>query len=157
MSAPVLAAGGRVDRPGFRFAYPLRVRYADCDQQAVVFNGMYMTYLDVAFTEYFRYLGVDLVSLAREGEFDVALVKTVLEFKAPARFDDVLEVCVACRRIGTSSLTIAFAIFRRGESDPVLTAETVYVNHNARTRETLRVPEAIRARIRGLDPDMVEA
>jgi len=156
MAEPVLSAGGRVDRPGFRFAYPLRVRYADCDQQAVVFNAMYMTYIDVAFTEYFRFLGLDVMAMAKAGEFDVALVKTTLEFKAPARFDDVLEIGVVCRRMGNSSLTLAFGLFRSGEAEPLLLAETVYVNHNAATRQILRVPEAIRTRIRSLDPDVAE-
>ncbi len=157
MTAPVFAQGGRVDRPGFRFAYPVRVAYADCDQQAVVFNAQYMTYLDIAVTEYFRFLDFDLTVMAKSGEFDVALARTTLEFKAPARFDDRLEVSVATRRMGNSSMTIAFGIFRAGEAEPLLLAETVYVNHDVHSRKSLRVPDVVRARVRQIDPDVAEA
>lgn len=157
MHEPVAPQGGRVERPGFRFAYPVRVRYAECDQQGVVFNGAYMTYLDVAVTEYFRFLGLDVDGLAKQGSFDMAVARCTMEWRGPARFDDLLEICCATRRIGNASFTVAFAIFVAGAARPLLTAETVYVNHNAHTRESIRVPDAIRAAIRTLEGDELEA
>jgi acyl-CoA thioester hydrolase len=41
-------------RDAFRFFHPLRVRWAEVDPQSIVFNGHYLTYADVAITEYFR-------------------------------------------------------------------------------------------------------
>ena len=40
----------------FTFFHPLRVRWAEVDMQSVVFNGHYLTYFDVAITEYWRSL-----------------------------------------------------------------------------------------------------
>ena len=44
-------------RDAFSFFHPLRVRWAEVDPQSIVFNGHYLTYADVAITEYFRALG----------------------------------------------------------------------------------------------------
>ncbi|MDP9458603.1 MAG: acyl-CoA thioesterase [Actinomycetota bacterium] len=42
----------------FPFAHTLRVRYSEIDGQKVAYNSHYLTYLDVAITEYFRSLGI---------------------------------------------------------------------------------------------------
>ena len=46
----------KLSRDDFRFFHPLRVRWAEVDPQGIVFNGNYLTYADVAITEYFRAL-----------------------------------------------------------------------------------------------------
>ena len=47
-----------MSRSDFSFFHPLRVRWAEADMQGIVFNGHYLTYFDVAFTEYFRAAGL---------------------------------------------------------------------------------------------------
>lgn len=44
------------DASQFTFFHTLRVRWAEVDPQSIVFNGHYLTYADVAITEYFRAL-----------------------------------------------------------------------------------------------------
>jgi acyl-CoA thioester hydrolase len=108
-----------------RFRYYLRVRYGECDAQKVVFNARYGDYVDLATTEFFRALGYgkELAS----GDLDFQLVKQNFEWKAPARFDQVLEISVWAKHVGNTSFTIA-AEFRAAGSEPVMvTAETVYV------------------------------
>lgn len=107
----------------FRFLF--RVRYAECDAQKIVFNANWGVYVDIAVTEYMRAVfgGVD----PDQGGVDWRLVKQVTEWRAPARFDDVLEARVRTVRIGTTSFTLATE-FRRLGAEPVLvTTETVYV------------------------------
>ncbi|HSC71381.1 MAG TPA: acyl-CoA thioesterase, partial [Candidatus Methylomirabilis sp.] len=43
---------------GFRFSFPIRVRYSEIDVQGIVYNSRYLEYVDVALTEYFRAMGV---------------------------------------------------------------------------------------------------
>jgi len=45
-------------RRDFRFVHTLRVRWAEVVKQDIVFNGHYLTYFDVAITEYWRCIGV---------------------------------------------------------------------------------------------------
>jgi acyl-CoA thioester hydrolase len=131
-------------REDFRFFNTLRVRYSEIDGQGIVFNAHYMTYLDVSIMEYLRHLGFDYVALAREGKMDMALVRTTLEFKAPAYYDELLDVGVRVAGIGNSSYTVSFEIYRAGSEDLVLKAETVYVNYNVKKRRPEPVPDFFR-------------
>lgn len=131
-------------RADFRFFYPIRVRYAEVDAQAIVFNSHYLTYLDVAITEYFRQIGLDYAQLAREGQMDMAVVKTTLGFMSPAFFDEVLEVGVRVAAFGNTSYTVDFEIYKSGTDTLVLKAQTIYVNYNPRTRSKELVPDFLR-------------
>jgi acyl-CoA thioester hydrolase len=107
----------------FRFRF--RVRYGECDAQQIVFNARWGDYVDIAATEYTRAL-FGSTDAAVAG-MDWRLVRQLTEWKAPARFDDVLEARVHTARIGTTSFTLGFA-FHRGADGPLLaTSETVYV------------------------------
>ena len=78
-------------RGDFKFQTSLRVRWMECDAQGIVFNGAYMGYLEVGQAEYFRNLGFSIYRIAQRDYFDTAVVKTVIEYKAPARVDDLLK------------------------------------------------------------------
>ncbi len=126
------------------FRYYLRVRYIECDAQKVVFNSRYGEYVDVSINEFLRAMGV--LPEFTEGHLDFQLVKQTIEWKAPARFDDVLELSVAATRLGNTSFTLATE-FRRagGDGSVIVTAETVYVLVDGRTLTKLTLPDALRA------------
>lgn len=129
----------------FKFSTTVRVRWMECDAQGIVFNGAYMGYLEIAQAEYFRNLGFSIYRIAQNGYFDSAVVKTVLEFKAPARVDEVLELFARVSRIGNTSLTLQMEIYPDG-SDQILTRiEAVYVGFYAESGTTRPVPDSIRA------------
>jgi acyl-CoA thioester hydrolase len=128
------------------FRYYLRVRYIECDAQKVVFNSRYGEYVDVAINEFLRAAGV--LGEFLNGHLDFQLVKQTIEWKAPARFDDVLELSIAATRLGTTSFT-AVTEFRIAGCDPAIAAaETVYVLVDGRTLAKLPLPDAIRAALR---------
>src|ERR1044071_4454164 len=95
----------------FRFYHSLRVRFADTDMQSIVFNGNYLTYYDVAWTEYFRAMGLLWKDMVASG-VDTVLARTTIEYKAPARFDEMLDIYVRVARIGNTSLGFEFEIYR---------------------------------------------
>ena len=129
----------------FNFATTLRVRWMECDAQGIVFNGAYLGYLEVAQAEYFRNLGFSIYRIAQRGYFDSAVVKADLEFKAPARVDDILELHTRVAGIGNTSLTLAVEIYP-ADGDKLLTRITaVYVGFYPATETTRPVPAAIRA------------
>ncbi len=107
------------------FRYYLRVRYGECDAQKVVFNARYADYVDLATTEFLRTLGYgeELFS----GDLDFQLVKQTIEWKAPARFDQVLEISVQASNLGNTSFTLAAEFRIAGDERVIATAETVYV------------------------------
>jgi acyl-CoA thioester hydrolase len=124
------------------FRYYLRVRYIECDAQKVVFNSRYAEYVDVGVNEFLRAIGVLPEFL--DGHLDFQLVKQTVEWKAPARFDQVLELSIAVIRLGNTSFTLETAFRIAGEAQVIVTVETVYVLVDARTLTKLVLPDALR-------------
>ncbi|MGE0801808.1 MAG: acyl-CoA thioesterase [Lautropia sp.] len=131
----------------FSLIHPLRVRWAEADMQGVVFNAHYLAYCDLAITEYWRALsGGDAEWLQRT--FDrLYVVRSTLEYHAPARFDDQLTIACRCIRIGRTSMTFAFLIRRGG--DRLVSGENVYVHADRGKSEP--VPADLRARVVGYE------
>ena len=93
--------------------------------RAVVFNARYLDYLDVAVTEYFR--AVRLGEGAGPGAVHL-VARTAINYRAPMRFDELIDLRLRCTRIGTTSLTLAFEYHGPGEADDLrCDGETVQV------------------------------
>ena len=108
------------------FFFGMRVRYGECDQQGVVFNPRYGDYVDNANTEFMRH--VRAAAGASREAFQFQVVRLLIEWKSPARFDDILDIHVSTKSLGTTSFTLRYEIVRRGESAPLAIAESVNVN-----------------------------
>ncbi|ANK81922.1 MAG: thioesterase [Rhizobiales bacterium NRL2] len=143
-------------RNAFRFAHPFRVRYAEIDGQGIVFNAHYLTYFDTAITEYLRHLGYDYEAEVKRTGDDFHIVKTTLEYRAPIRFDEEIEVGVRVPRIGRSSLVFELGIFGKGETEPRAAGENIWVNTNQSTHKTVPVPDALIRLIRDLEGEALE-
>ena len=96
------------------FRYYLRVRYIECDAQKVVFNSRYAEYVDVSITEFLRAAGI--VDEFIHGGLDFQLVKQTVEWKAPARYDQVLELSVALGEVKVIDESLSYS--RRNKSTP---------------------------------------
>ena len=128
----------------FKFRTSFRVRWMEGDAQGIVFNGAYMGYLEVAQAEYFRNLGIAIYGLPKTGYFDFAVVKTTLEFKAPARVDDMLDAFVRVSHIGNTSMILHLELYPEGGDRLLTSVEAVYVGYDAATETTRRVPDDFR-------------
>ena len=111
-------------KPPFKYSALTRVGFSDTDAQGIVYYGRYLPYFDDARVEYHRHLGV-LGFDTGPSEF-VMRASNVL-YEAPARFDDLVEVFVRTRRIGTSSMTNEFAAYRVDDDLLMCTAEQTMV------------------------------
>ena len=126
------------------FTYYLRVRYGECDAQKVVFNSRYGDYVDVAVNEFLRALGVSDALI--DGPLDFQLVKQTTEWRAPARFDQVLALSVSAERLGTTSFTLRTEFRIAGDDERVIAVvETIYVLVDAKTLQKTPLPERLRA------------
>ena len=134
-------------RGDYRFGTPVRVRWQECDAQGIAFNGSYLGWLEVAQAEYFRNLGFSIYRIAAAGYFDSAVAKITVEYKAPVRVDEMLDLRARVARIGNTSLILEVAIFPDGQdphTDPLTIIESVYVGFHADTGDTRPVPDSIR-------------
>ena len=108
--------------------------------QGVVFNGHYLTYFDIGVTEYWRALVKGDLQRLRDIFDRIYVIKATIEFHSPARFDDLLDVCVRTGRLGTSSLSVRFEIQRGTER--LISGENIYVY--ADQGQSQRVPDYLR-------------
>jgi acyl-CoA thioester hydrolase len=137
----------------FRHRVELRVRWAEVDQQGVVFNGHYLTYCDVCVTEYWRAIGLRYPADLLAGGSDLFVRRAVLDYHAAAVYDDQLIACGRTARLGRSSLRFAIEIFRAGATAaPLIGAELIYVNADPTERRSLPWPDRIRALISAFEP-----
>ena len=119
-------------RSDFRFHISKRVRYAEIDAQAVVFNSRYLEYFDIGITEYWRAAGVyDRWPAQSSPEFHVA--RAEVDYKAPILFDEEIDICVRCSRVGNSSMAYQFELHAAGRDDLRAAGQLIYV-HVAETQ-----------------------
>ena len=135
-------------KPPFRYAAFARVGFSDTDAQGVVYYGRYLPYLDTARTEYHRHLG-----RVHAGNVDFAMRALTIEYLAPARFDDLLEVFVRVERIGTTSITYDHAAYRVDEDGDTLmaTAKATLVCIALDQRRAVPVPGTFRSLVEAFE------
>ena len=130
----------------FAFSHRLRVRWAEVDRQNIVFNGHYLTYFDLAMTEYLRAMGFPYPAGLLDAGSDLFVVKAIVEYKASAHYDEEIDIYCRVARIGRSSIQFLFEI-HRGE-DLLVSGENIYVNADPKTKQSAPVPEILREAIK---------
>jgi acyl-CoA thioester hydrolase len=126
---------------GRSHTHRLRVRYGECDPQGVVFNAHYFAYFDVALTELWRAAAGGYAEMM-EGGIDLQVVEASARYKAPARFDDELDLHIEVTHLGTTSMVTTLAI-RRGDT-LLVEGELAHVFVDAATLEKIPIPERLR-------------
>ena len=138
-----------MNRQDFRFFHTLRVRWVEVDMQKIVFNGHYLMYLDTAVSDYWRALALPYEQSLHGMGGDLFVVKSSLEYKASALYDDLLHIGMRCARIGNSSIVFDGVVFR-GEQ-MLVKGELVYVYADPSTQTSKPVPQALRDILLGFE------
>ena len=141
-------------KPPFKYASFTRVGFSDTDAQGIVYYGRYLPYFDSARVEYHRHL--DLLETQPDGESEFVMRANTIEYLAPARFDDLIEVFVRTARIGRTSVTYECAAY---DEDDVLmvTAQQTLVLVDLAERKACRIPESYRDTIGAFEGTDLEA
>ena len=92
------------------FSFPTRVYWEDTDAGGVVYHAQYLAFLERARTEWLRTLGYGQELLRTSHDLVFAVRAMRIDFRAPARLDDALEVTVALRECRRASLVVDQAI-----------------------------------------------
>jgi acyl-CoA thioester hydrolase len=111
------------------FSLPIVPRYAEIDQQGVVFNGHYLTWFDEACTGLLDHLDVTYPGLIASG-YDIQVVHSEIDFVEPVRWRDSVRVEVHCRRIGSTSFTLGFSVLRGDGGIPEAEQRAAVRGHN---------------------------
>jgi acyl-CoA thioester hydrolase len=122
------------------YRHELRVRYAECDQQGVVFNANYMVYMDDA-TEVWMSSSVPS-GRYQDLDWDYMMVRVAIEWQGSARTGDVLSVEVGIVRYGSTSFDVGY-VASIGDR-PVFKARAVCVSVDPNTYEKRPTPEHVK-------------
>lgn len=123
------------------FVHRLRVRYSECDQQGVVFNGHYLFYYDVAITELWRAKIGPYQDMIEAG-YDLVVAEARVRFVAGARFDDELDIEMPVHHLGTTSMIIRPEF--RVDTRLIADGEVRHVFVDPRTLKKKPMPESVR-------------
>ena len=125
----------------YRFSYRLRVRWGECDMQGIVFNPRYMEFVDAAFTEYWRTIGMPYPTAFLEAGTDTFMVAANTAYRDAARFDEELDIYIRTEYLGATSFRIAFSI--RRDNAILVEGTAAYVNGHRTTRAPTKLPQAL--------------
>jgi acyl-CoA thioester hydrolase len=127
------------------FSHRLEVRFRDCDPMGHANNAVYLTYLEQARLAHWRAVGSLGVSDAR-GEPGVILARAEIDYRAPARYGEELEVRLGIAAVGRTSFTYDYEIVGEGERVVAL-AKTVLVMYDYAAGKPVPVSDEIRRKL----------
>ncbi|WP_018332503.1 acyl-CoA thioesterase [Actinomycetospora chiangmaiensis] len=110
------------------FAFPVVPRYAEIDQQGVVFFGHYLTWCDEAFTAFQASIGYPYPEMIADG-VDIQIVHASLDYGSSVRWGDDVSLVVENEKVGTTSVSSRVVVRRRVGSQDWEDAVTVQLVH----------------------------
>jgi acyl-CoA thioester hydrolase len=121
---------------------PLRVRYSECDLQGHVFNANYFSYFDIALTELWRVAAGGYEAMLETG-VDLVVAEATARYRAPARFDDELDIEITVTHLGSTSMRTDLRVLRDGVA--LVEGQMVHVFIDRETIAKTPIPPGIRA------------
>ncbi|TPW16227.1 MAG: hypothetical protein FD127_255 [Acidimicrobiaceae bacterium] len=98
-----------LDLAAYAFTHRIRVRFAETDAMSIVHHSNYLVYLEAARVEYLRELGRPYTDMRREG-VDHAVLESFVQYRAPLRFDDELDVSLVLAATTRATFQIAYLL-----------------------------------------------
>ena len=148
----MIELGRPTDRkPPFKFSAFTRVGFSDTDAQGIVYYGRYLPYFDLARVEYLRHLGLLKLETGIEDGHEFVMRASTVEYFAPARFDDLIEIFVRLARIGRTSATFECEAHRSEDDLLMVTARQTLVLVDLDERRAAEIPPPYRERIRAFE------
>ena len=92
----------------------IRVRYAETDQMGVVYHANYVVWMEVGRVEAMRSAGLNYAEMEREG-IRVAVIGVELDYKAAARYDDLVDVRASVVEVQSRKMRIEYEIRRASD------------------------------------------
>jgi acyl-CoA thioester hydrolase len=93
----------------------IRVYYEDTDAAGIVYHAAYLEFAERARTEMLRCLGLDHGTLRARFGLMFTVRRCVVDYRAPARLDDLLEIRTRLVRLGGASLDLEQLVLRAPE------------------------------------------
>jgi acyl-CoA thioester hydrolase len=103
-----------LDPAAARSVVRVRVRFGETDLMGVVHHSSYLAYMEVARIEWLRRRGITYASMAEHG-VHLPVVELSLKYRAPARFDEEMDVETTLGEVGAVSVRFDYRIVRASD------------------------------------------
>ena len=128
---------------GGEFRFPVRVYYEDTDAGGIVYHANYLRFAERARTETLRRLGIEQARLRAEHDVVFVVRRCTIDFRAPARLDDALEVRTRMTGWRGAAIEAEQTVHRQGEEGALVSLYLTIACVNGQGRP-VRVPSPVR-------------
>ena len=128
---------------GGEFRFPVRVYYEDTDAGGIVYHANYLRFAERARTETLRRLGIEQARLRAEHDVVFVVRRCTIDFRAPARLDDALEVRTRMTGWRGAAIEAEQTVHRQGEEGALVSLDLTIACVNGQGRP-VRVPSPVR-------------
>ena len=125
--------------------FPIRVYYEDTDAAGIVYHGNYLKYAERARTEMMRGLGLTHSELAERQGLVFTVRRCEIDYQAPARLDDELQVATRILEVGGARLLAEQTILR---AESALARLVLTLACVTRAGRPARLPSDLRSALR---------
>lgn len=127
------------------FSHRHKVGFADVDPAGIVFYPRYFEMINATIEDWFRSLGYGFDQMILKDGYGVPTATIQVDFKAPSRLDDLVELELNPVRLGRSSIGLEIRISSDGELRALVQQTLVFIRMEG--NKPVRIPDPLRARI----------
>lgn len=131
-----------------KFTIEEHVRWSDIDRAGIIFYGQFLRFFEIAETELFRAVGLSYSEVFDRLDIWLPRVQIHFDFRKPLMLDDLIEVSAFVGRFGTKSLTLKFAVHKKGEADLVAEGHSILACVSRSTFQSIPMPDEIVERLK---------
>ena len=130
------------------FRSQLKIRFGDIDHAGIVYYPRFLHYFHVALEEFFcQELEIDYPVLIDEHRIGLPTVHLETDWRRPLRYGDTIEIEVSVSKIGKTSVTFGYRVFKQGQDDPWVVGHNVVVCLNMNTFKKMNIPDWLRQKL----------
>jgi len=123
------------------FCSQLKIRFGDIDRAGIVYYPRFLHYFHVALEEFFAgELGIEYHTIIDTHRIGLPTVHLETDFSRPFSYGDDIEVEVRLLKMGRTSLSFGYRVFKKEEPEPRIIGHNVTVCINMDTFEKIEIP-----------------
>lgn len=121
------------------FEYETSIKIHEIDAAGIMFFGNYFKLANDAIEAFMESRGMSIKTLLEQTGFLLPVARASMDYKTSLRVGDKAVVKLNVKKIGTTSLTLSYEIYKEGEI-LVATGETVHVSIDRNTGQKIPLP-----------------
>lgn len=123
-----------------------KVRMHDTDMAGILYFANQFRFVHDAWEDLVESEGISFKQVLHEEDFLFVIVHVEADYLAPLNVGDRLEVHVGVEKLGTSSFTLTYDIFKENR-DLIGRAKTVHVTIDKKSRKKIPIPHHLKAKL----------